>query len=240
MSKIPTECKINELVSDSYHEQDKIILSSFSCLQDDIKALPNCAEKSLLELIYLLKNEEKYSSDDVQESSHIKEFQNLQIALKKEGLNTVTNLNYINSIEISLRYSDNRGAIVTLNKLLENIRDVNIQEIVRLISENNKALEIIKDKNVYLLIGLTGAGKSTTIHFLAGSKMESTPLNGQPHISPTEIRNRYLSKVKTSPFFVSETRQIFPVVIELDKNERFGRDSIIMCDTPGILKYLFT
>lgn len=34
-------------------------------------------------------------------------------------------------------------------------------------------------------MGETGVGKSTTIHYLAGSKMEKLSVNGIDHIGPT-------------------------------------------------------
>ncbi len=38
-------------------------------------------------------------------------------------------------------------------------------------------------------MGKTGAGKSTMIHFLAGSKMIKQKVNGIDHIGPAEISN---------------------------------------------------
>jgi ABC-type sugar transport system ATPase subunit len=41
----------------------------------------------------------------------------------------------------------------------------------KLIEEADKARVQVKDKEIILFLGNTGAGKSTTIHFLAGSEM---------------------------------------------------------------------
>ena len=43
-----------------------------------------------------------------------------------------------------------------------------------MIDKVEKASETIKDKEIILLLGHLGSGKSTTVHFLAGSKMEKT------------------------------------------------------------------
>ncbi len=77
------------------------------------------------------------------------------------------------------------------------------------------AAEYIRDKDIILFIGETGAGKSTLIHFLAGSKLELKYVNGLKHIEPIQIENPTLKDVKTSPFAVSETRFITSVQIKL-------------------------
>jgi hypothetical protein len=79
---------------------------------------------------------------------------------------------------------------------------------------------------------ITFKGKSTTLHFLGESKMEDQSLNGQSHIAPTVIKNKYLEKVTTSPTIDSETKNIIPVKIKLDQAE-FSDEEAIFCDTPG-------
>lgn len=51
-------------------------------------------------------------------------------------------------------------------------------------SEVMKSGQIIEDKDTILLLGSTGAGKSTTVHYLAGSKMRLVKINSIPHIEP--------------------------------------------------------
>jgi energy-coupling factor transporter ATP-binding protein EcfA2 len=53
----------------------------------------------------------------------------------------------------------------------------------------NEAASQIRDKDIILMLGNTGSGKSTTIHFLAGSKMEEMEINGIFHIGPSQITN---------------------------------------------------
>ena len=36
----------------------------------------------------------------------------------------------------------------------------------------------LKDKDILLLLGTTGAGKSTTVHYLCGSEMIKVNING--------------------------------------------------------------
>lgn len=82
-----------------------------------------------------------------------------------------------------------------------------------------------------MLLGNTGNGKSTTIHYFAGSKMEKINTeNNVSHIMPTEITNQDAREINTSPFTSSVTKILHPVEIELS----IGRIKfILLLDTPG-------
>jgi ABC-type sugar transport system ATPase subunit len=43
---------------------------------------------------------------------------------------------------------------------------------------------MVKNKDIIMFLGDTGTGKSTTLHFLAGSKMRKVTLNKIDHIEP--------------------------------------------------------
>jgi ABC-type multidrug transport system ATPase subunit len=58
-----------------------------------------------------------------------------------------------------------------------------------LISLVDEAAEKIKDQDIIIFLGSTGAGKSTTIHFMASSIMRKVFVNGIPHIEPEFIPN---------------------------------------------------
>ncbi|CAF5166881.1 unnamed protein product, partial [Rotaria sp. Silwood1] len=108
-----------------------------------------------------------------------------------------------------------------------------MQELFRLIEKVDDAAHLIKDKNIILFLGETGSGKSTTIHFLAGSQMQPVIVNGLNHITPVNIRNPDLRKVTTSPFARSETRYITTVTVNFKHVGGFTDGDIILCDTPG-------
>ncbi|CAF4768825.1 unnamed protein product, partial [Rotaria sp. Silwood2] len=108
-----------------------------------------------------------------------------------------------------------------------------IQELIRLVAKVDDATKLVKEKEIILLLGGTGAGKSTTIHFLGGSKMAETKLKDMNHIAPIEIKNPDLKKVTTTPFAKSETRYIFPVTVNFRDIGVSGDGSIILCDSPG-------
>ncbi|CAF5032768.1 unnamed protein product, partial [Rotaria sp. Silwood1] len=108
-----------------------------------------------------------------------------------------------------------------------------MQELGRLVDKVDDAAKLIKEKDIILLIGGTGTGKSTTIHFLGGSKMIETRVNGMNHIAPTEIKNTDLKKIATAPSATSITRYINPVTVNLKDIGERGDTSIILCDSPG-------
>ena len=104
-----------------------------------------------------------------------------------------------------------------------------------------KASETIKDKEIILLLGHLGSGKSTTVHFLAGSRMELTKVKLKEgnnsyinHINPSNIDNEELRNVVSSCLAKSETRYITPVRIKLREiGVETDKESIILVDTPG-------
>lgn len=51
------------------------------------------------------------------------------------------------------------------------ILQLNIPMLQRLVNESKNGTNYVKDKDIILLLGKTGAGKSTFIHFVCGSKM---------------------------------------------------------------------
>ena len=85
-----------------------------------------------------------------------------------------------------------------------------------------------------LLLGSTGCGKSTTVHYLCGSKLREKNLGNLPHIEACLILNEDLYKVRTSPFAKSETRWITPININLYHLGSADQESkVILVDTPG-------
>ena len=61
---------------------------------------------------------------------------------------------------------------------------IDIRTLKALIGKVDRAASLIKDKDIVLFLGGSGSGKSTTIHYLAGSKMLKTTQKGLTHYQP--------------------------------------------------------
>jgi len=89
-----------------------------------------------------------------------------------------------------------------LEEMLRKVQPLDIPETIYLVQKANEVAYLIKKQHVILFMGSTGAGKSTTIHFLAGSEMVSRIKNGLSHISPINVTDEDLKKIITSPIYV--------------------------------------
>ena len=93
---------------------------------------------------------------------------------------------------------------------------------------------ILKGKDIYLMIGATGTGKSTLIQYCCGSQMRKIFFNGLPHIEAAEFLNKDLEGVRLSPFAKSETRYVKPIELNLSHiSQEFIGKKITLVDSPG-------
>jgi len=132
-----------------------------------------------------------------------------------------------------IRREDWKSALILVNKTLMRIRPLSVSELFRIIQRVDTTAEKVKNKDIVLFLGGTGSGKSTLIHFFAGSEMEWQKVKGLKHIVPTKITNSDAKNITTSPFSVSETRYIIPVTINFADIGSYRKNSIILCDSPG-------
>ena len=96
-------------------------------------------------------------------------FDNLILLLKQNGY-SYSNLvcEWINSAKREL-YSNNWNAVSKyLGFIINKIRPFNIKEMLNEYKLTEEAAKTVVNESIILLLGHTGSGKSTTIHFLAG------------------------------------------------------------------------
>ncbi|CAF4857658.1 unnamed protein product, partial [Rotaria sp. Silwood1] len=216
-------------------------LSHLNELREDSVAMPPCAEKTILELLEhfeqkLLENC-PYSQE---QNSVIEMLSKLNDQITKQDLNSKEVQTSLQNLNIAVNSGNRSSSVDILYELKKKIRPLNVQDIQRLVSKAKKAAELIRDKDIILLVGETGSGKSTTIHFLAGSEMKEVQVEIEPgkfldHITPIRpVKNPELNNVTSSPFHKSETRYITPVTIQLkDILGSHETDVITLCDAPG-------
>ncbi|CAF3357729.1 unnamed protein product [Rotaria sp. Silwood2] len=211
-------------------------------LDKDMMNLPLCAEKILLELLLhfeqCLFNGNVYSTDKnlvneklgkLTEQIESQEFYSQEMQTSLQELESTTRTGHCSD------------AVCALQDFLRKIRPLNVREIERLVSKANAAALLIRGKDVILLVGETGSGKSTTIQFLAGCKMQHSLkkiASGKSleHIEVVgPVKNPDLMKITTSPSSKSETRYIAPVTIRLQEILGAHENGImVLCDAPGI------
>ena len=125
-----------------------------------------------------------------------------------------------------------------LKEAMCGVQSFDIEYMLDLYDKTSDAAKQVENEDVIIVLGHTGAGKSTTIHFLAGSTMVRDKKTG--HIYPDKINNAALSNVKTE-FRMAEsvTRYIVGVPISLeDAGIRVSikdnaKNRMVLCDTPG-------
>jgi predicted GTPase len=115
------------------------------------------------------------------------------------------------------------------------LQPFDLHEYEKLVREGFKAAEQVKGKTLVLLLGATGAGKSTTTHYLCGSTMKQ---EGH-YFNPVEIRNKVL---KENPDLIATshvggqscTRYVAAVPVHLKNDHHLEIDAeLLLMDAPG-------
>ncbi|KAL4445289.1 hypothetical protein ABPG74_022102, partial [Tetrahymena malaccensis] len=220
----------------------KLIEASFD-IKQDIENYPECAEKLLLKLICdiaTLIGEMPQENDETRQSDICKQLETLQDQLKLEGLLNVDVKKQISEIYTQIKSWNWQQAASKVQKLLKQLRPLNVGELKRLIDKTIEAKKLIKNQDILLFLGGTGSGKSTSIHFLAGSPMKELQINIKgghilKYIGPviSKIQRQELKNIKVSPYAESETRYISPVQLNYKDIGMIKDGSIMLCDAPG-------
>ena len=165
---------------------------------------------------------------------------------KKEGINSKTDVcsKYIKNakkaaIEATDSDDDTCGnydeVVEQLRKAIKKCRKFNIGLFLKHYKEHEIACELsLKNENVALFIGSTGAGKSTTIYFLNGVEMEKDN-KFEKHIRAKKgatIKKELLNVKLAQSHRTSVTSHITPVPF-IAENENLIESKIMFCDTPG-------
>jgi len=145
--------------------------------------------------------------------------------LKLEGLMRAEVQTHIHNAEVALDKLDMEGFLKQIVMLKKETIALDIQRVKFLVDMSAKASKCIVGKSIVLFIGNSGVGKSTTIHFLSGSRMTLAKVNGISHIGPIEIKHEQAKQIKTGPYAFSVTK--FINVVDLDEYD------VTLTDTPG-------
>ena len=200
-------------------------------------------------LISYLKSKQ-YPTDAITKITDDKKFKNTVLSridvllelMKKEGYSdsnqTLRLLRKVKGTAFAT-LEDWKSARINLKKIIDEIRPFNIKKMLELYNKIEESGEELLNKDVVLFLGHTGAGKSTTIHFLAGSQMVRD--KSTDHIEPVNVTNKWLKDIITEfrPG-QSVTRFVSAVPINLRQaglefaiSDRKAKPNIVLCDTPG-------
>ncbi|UJR17602.1 hypothetical protein I4U23_004498 [Adineta vaga] len=234
---------IDDNIDDSSDQQKiSIKIETLRNMHKDFQSIPSCSERFVISLLYHIslqlsdcsttQNFDHFQSDQLEIEVN-KEFENLKERIKIEECLSIENQNSVQELSIHIKNKNWENCLSLLRKIFKEISPLNIHDLFRLIDKVDDAAELIKNKDIIFFLGGTGSGKSTTIHFLTGSKMIATKVGGLNHIAPTNLRNSDLQYVTTSPFARSETRCITPVTVNYKDVGMIRAGNIMLCDTPG-------
>ena len=210
-------------------------------LRNDIILMPCCAEKTIMKLIAYFQQKllgekiDEHTADFIPQSC-----KELHDQIEKEKLSSEQIRTSLQDFDRFVHNEDGASVVRVLSRILAEIRPLYMQEIQRLIERTNTTAQLISNRDIVLLIGATGSGKSTTIQFLTGAKMKNTVVeiaSGRflEHITADRpVRNAGLNHITSSPLSKSETRHLIPVTVLLqDVLGSHESGEIILCDVPG-------
>jgi len=116
-----------------------------------------------------------------------------------------------------------------VTQLLRSIQVVDLDLLVDLLHKNRMAGEAMEGQDVILFCGAAGSGKTTTLHFLAGTLFEETEVDGFVHIQPKCVADPILATYETSSGLDTVTRTLQTAQIE------YLGQTIVLCDTPSVV-----
>ena len=124
-----------------------------------------------------------------------------------------------------IRKRDWYVACSELKTTMAEIRPFNIEEMLELHDLSDEVVKQVIGKDIVLLLGNSGAGKSTTMHFLGGSTIKQNP--NTSNIEPVYFRNESATRYNSAvPMKLSQSG-----VPSMGNNNK--RDLVLLCDTPS-------
>lgn len=213
--------------------------NDYQMLYEASQSWPSCFEKSLIKCIWhaYLRNTDASSQAkfDVVVSNIDEECECMKNRLQIEELDSKNFERYIEILNKNFKNNNWTNILADSEVLLKKIRVLDIEKIKNLINKIHDTDSHIRNKDIILFLGPTGSGKSTTVHFLCGSKMERIKKFGLNHIEATENKKNpsIIQSIKSSPLMRSETKHIAVVEVQYVDAGLTKKGSIFLCDSPG-------
>ena len=135
-----------------------------------------------------------------------------------------------------------RKGLDSAKQLRAVLEPVNLQLLVNLLRRTRQDTELIKDKDVAILLGTTGVGKSTTVQYLCGVDFEMiSDTDGDDVLRPTVAVPGHLKRFEAANSTHSVTQNLSAVSCTWtpsdgdDQGRHFnaGPRVLWLCDAPG-------
>lgn len=115
---------------------------------------------------------------------------------------------------------------------IQNMKGLDLHRLIELMEDQRKAGDTMADKDVILLTGAVGSGKTTTLHFLAGTQFEEKEVDGFLHLEPVSVKDARIEGYTTScgRYPMTKVLQAVPVHFKHGNTDEL----VVICDVPGI------
>ncbi|KAL4496498.1 hypothetical protein ABPG72_014728 [Tetrahymena utriculariae] len=218
----------------SYSNQKQILTNNMKICLDQQDRLNNfCLDDNINMLLSIIEDK-----DLIEQCRPLFDILNIQITLESETLSKQMQSN-LQLIQKEFQNQNFQNAKLILYKIFRAQNPLDLQKITGQINQSLDFSKDIVDQEIIIFLGFTGAGKSTLIHYLAGSDIQQiTTKDGLTHWEPSNQNPQYknLDHVVSKADAKSETKFVIPIKIRTkdQKGNEYGEDNeYILCDTPG-------
>ena len=153
-------------------------------------------------------------------------------SMTSEGYNKGTQI-FHNVLNAQISLLNMRGIDSSCKEMKDVLIGVRHNKMVQWYGEAEETAKQVSNKNIILLLGHTGAAKSTTIHFLAGSHLKKHKITDNIDV----IKRAPGTKVvKTTLKFIESVTRFFSGVPLKDTDvgdSQIRKGSIFLCDSSG-------
>ena len=172
-----------------------------------------------------------------EETSHVKELMEYLSIQLQEGaaqmpIDEGTQL--LNVVQEFLKQDELDRNDPLLSKIayyFDEIQTVDLDKVARLLKSHKETGELLKGKDVILLLGGPSSGKTTTLHSLAGTAFQEVDVDGFCHLQPTHFLDPAVSGYETSSSRCVVTNKLQTATVNMYDHD------FIVCDTPGFGLY---
>jgi energy-coupling factor transporter ATP-binding protein EcfA2 len=115
-----------------------------------------------------------------------------------------------------------------VSEILDSTQYVNLERLTELMQKNDVAGDCMEGKDVILLLGSAGSGKTTTLHYLAGTSFREAVRDGFVNIEPVEVLDPNAMGMKIS----NGGKEVITRSLQVAEVQVDGKP-VVVCDTPS-------